>query len=149
LVDPDNRRPVDFDVRREYLSRIDRGWLPAVDETGAAKLLVTSRALRLRRDHPDWFSRYLPVPAYGAAADHVVAFDRGDAVTVATRLPLGLEAAGGWADTTLEIAGRSWIDTLTGERHRGGSVRLADLLRQYPVALLVADEFDDNRAMGD
>lgn len=149
LVDPDNRRPVDFDVRRDYLSRIDRGWLPDVDETGAAKLLVTSRALRLRRDHPDWFSRYLPVPAYGAAADHVVAFDRGDAVTVATRLPLGLEAAGGWADTTLEIAGRSWIDTLTGERHRGGSVRLADLLRHYPVALLVADEFDDHRAMGD
>ena len=120
LVDPDNRRPVDFTVRREYLARIDRGWLPPVDETGAAKLLVTSRALRLRRDQPQWFSRYLPVPAYGSAANHVIAFDRGDAVTVATRLPLGLQAAGGWGDTTLEIAGRAWIDALTGERYRGG-----------------------------
>ncbi|MET0933234.1 MAG: malto-oligosyltrehalose synthase [Mycetocola sp.] len=148
LVDPDNRRHVDFGIRREYLARVDRGWLPEVDETGAAKLLVTSRALRLRRDKPEWFSRYLPVPAYGSAAGHVVAFDRGDAVAVATRLPLGLEAAGGWGDTTLELAGHRWLDALTGERHPGGTVRLADLLRQYPVALLVADDFDDNRAMG-
>jgi (1->4)-alpha-D-glucan 1-alpha-D-glucosylmutase len=149
LVDPDNRRQVDFGIRREYLARVDRGWLPEIDETGAAKLLVTSRALRLRRDKPEWFSRYLPVPAYGEAAGHVVAFDRGDAVTVATRLPLGLEAAGGWGDTTLELAGRRWLDALTGERYPGGAVRLADLLRQYPVALLVADDFDDDRAMGD
>lgn len=148
LVDPDNRRPVDFAIRAEYLARIDRGWLPPVDETGAAKLLVTSRALRLRRDKPEWFSRYLPIPAYGSAAGHVVAFDRGDAVTIATRLPLGLEAAGGWGDTTLEIARRPWVDALTGERYPGGSVRLADLLRQYPVALLTADEFDDHSAMG-
>lgn len=149
LVDPDNRRPVDFGVRREYLSRIDRGWLPPVDESGAAKLLVTSRALRLRRDRPELFSRYLPVPAYGAAQNHVIAFDRGDAVTVATRLPIGLESAGGWRDTTLEIAGRPWIDVLTGERFAGGAVRLSELLRQYPVALLVPDEFDDTSAMGD
>jgi (1->4)-alpha-D-glucan 1-alpha-D-glucosylmutase len=148
LVDPDNRRQVDFGIRREFLARVDRGWLPDVDESGAAKLLVTSRALRLRRDKSELFSRYLPVPAYGSAADHVVAFDRGDAVTVATRLPLGLEAAGGWGDTTLELAGRRWLDVLTGERYPGGTVRLADLLRQYPVALLVGDDFDDDRAMG-
>jgi (1->4)-alpha-D-glucan 1-alpha-D-glucosylmutase len=149
LVDPDNRRHVDFGIRREYLSRIDRGWLPEVDDSGAAKLVVTSRALRLRRDNPEWFSRYLPVPAYGSAAAHVVAFDRGDAVTVATRLPLGLQSAGGWGDTTLELSGRRWVDALTGERHRGGTVRMADLLRHYPVALLVADDFDDKQAMGD
>ncbi|MET0843879.1 MAG: malto-oligosyltrehalose synthase [Mycetocola sp.] len=149
LVDPDNRRSVDFAVRREYLAQIDRGWLPEIDETGAAKLVVTSRALRLRRDKPELFSRYLPVPAYGSAAGHVVAFDRGDAVTVATRLPLGLEAAGGWGDTTVELAGRRWADALTGERFGGGTVRLADLLSRYPVALLVADDFDDSRAMED
>ncbi|MBG6237893.1 (1-_4)-alpha-D-glucan 1-alpha-D-glucosylmutase [Mycetocola sp. CAN_C7] len=148
LVDPDNRRTVDFDVRRDYLAQVDRGWLPPIDDTGAAKLLVTSRALRLRRDHADWFSRYLPVPAYGAQADHVVAFDRGGAITVATRLPLGLEAVGGWGDTTLEIAGRSWVDVLTGERCSGGSVKLADLLSTYPVALLVADEFDATTVRG-
>jgi (1->4)-alpha-D-glucan 1-alpha-D-glucosylmutase len=137
LVDPDNRRPVDFAVRRGYLSRIDDGWLPPVDETGAAKLLVTSRALRLRRDRPELFVRYAPVPAIGAAAGHVIAFDRGGAVTVATRLPLGLRAAGGWRDTTVILGGRPVVDVLTGERFAGGILRAGDLLRRYPVALLV------------
>ena len=51
-------------------------------------------ALRLRRDRPELFTSYAPVPAEGAAAEHVLAFDRGGAVTVATRLPVGLEADG-------------------------------------------------------
>ncbi|HEV2087513.1 MAG TPA: malto-oligosyltrehalose synthase, partial [Cryptosporangiaceae bacterium] len=53
LVDPDNRRPVDFTARGELLACLDAGWLPEVDAGGAAKLLVTSRALRLRRDAPE------------------------------------------------------------------------------------------------
>ena len=48
LVDPDNRRPVDFDARRAALAVLDAGELPEIDETGHAKLLVTSRALRGR-----------------------------------------------------------------------------------------------------
>ncbi len=82
LVDPDNRREVDFEVRRRYLAEVDAGALPAIDETGAAKLLVTTRALRLRRDRPELFTRYAPLPALGEAALHAVAFDRGGAVTV-------------------------------------------------------------------
>ncbi|GAB3617663.1 malto-oligosyltrehalose synthase [Okibacterium endophyticum] len=136
LVDPDNRRPVDFALRRESLARIDGGWLPPVDETGAVKLLVTSRALRARRDHPGWFSRYLPVPAFGAAAGHVVAFDRGEAITVATRLPIRLERVGGWRDTTVMLPHRPLIDLITGESHGGGPTMLHDLTRRYPVALL-------------
>jgi (1->4)-alpha-D-glucan 1-alpha-D-glucosylmutase len=137
LVDPDNRRPVDYGIRREYLARIDDGWLPAVDETGAAKLLVTTRALRLRRDEPGRFFRYAPVPSFGARAGHVIAFDRGGAVTVATRLPLGLADAGGWGDTTIVLAGRAVVDLLTGIRFEGATIRLAELLARYPVALLV------------
>lgn len=140
LVDPDNRRPIDFDLRRLYLAAVDGGELPPVDETGAAKLLVTSRALRLRRDHPDLFSRYAGVPAYGSAAPHVVAFDRGDAVTVATRLPLGLAAAGGWGDTTIVLAGRPLVDVITGRTIDGGTVALSTLLERYPVALLTPIE---------
>ncbi len=143
LVDPDNRRPVDYALRRDYLARIDDGWLPEVDETGAAKLLVTSRALRLRRDEPGRFFRYAPVPAFGARAGHVIAFDRGEAVTVATRLPLGLADAGGWEDTTIVLAGRPVVDLLTGIRFDGGSIRLADLLARYPVALLVTEDATD------
>ncbi|WEO75760.1 malto-oligosyltrehalose synthase [Cryobacterium sp. SO2] len=136
LVDPDNRRPVDYAVRRDYLHRVTGGWLPPIDETGAAKLLVTTRALRLRRDRPELFSRHAPVEAFGAAAAHVVAYDRGGAVTVATRLPLAL-ARTGWGDTTIMFAGHNWEDTLTGARFSGGEVRLADLLSRYPVALLI------------
>jgi len=139
LVDPDNRRPVDYSVRRGILARIDDGWLPPVDESGAAKLLVTSRALRQRRDAPERFFRHVPVPAFGSAAAHLLAFDRGDAVTIATRLPLGLAAAGGWRDTTIVLAATPVIDILTGERFTGGTLFVRDLLRRYPVALLVPD----------
>jgi (1->4)-alpha-D-glucan 1-alpha-D-glucosylmutase len=137
LVDPDNRRPVDFDERRLYLAAIDAGARPPIDESGAAKLLVTSRALRLRRDHPELFSRYAPLPAFGTAARHVLAFDRGDVVTVATRLPLGLELGGGWGTTFIALAGRPVVDVLTGTEFAGGELRLTELFVRYPVALLV------------
>ncbi|MDJ0337020.1 malto-oligosyltrehalose synthase [Cryobacterium sp. PH31-O1] len=140
LVDPDNRRPVDFERRRGLLARIDSGWLPPVDETGAAKLLVTSRALRLRRDRAGLFTRYAPVPVFGAAAGHAVAFDRGGAITVATRLPIGLLAGGGWGDTTIGVAKRGYIDVLTRESFDGPNLCVADLLARYPVALLVPAE---------
>jgi (1->4)-alpha-D-glucan 1-alpha-D-glucosylmutase len=137
LVDPDNRRPVDFAARRALLARIDGGWLPPVDASGAAKLLLVSRALRLRRDRPELFAGYTALTARGAAADHAVAFDRGGAVAVATRLPVGLRARGGWGETTLRLPQHAWIDQLTGQAFPGRTVRLADLLATYPVALLV------------
>jgi (1->4)-alpha-D-glucan 1-alpha-D-glucosylmutase len=128
LVDPDNRRPVDFAARAELLDRIDGGWRPPVDATGAAKLLVLSRALRLVGS----LSGYEPVAATGPAADHLVGFDRGGAVTLGTRLPVGLARAGGWGDTTVAVSG---TDVLT-DRSYAGEVRVAELLADYPVALL-------------
>jgi len=134
LVDPDNRRPVDYPQRREMLARLDEGWRPAVDETGAAKLLVTSRALRLRRERPELFTDYRPLTATGPAADHLVGFDRGGVITLATRLPMGLTRAGGWRDARLDLPPGGWTDVLTG-RSAGRSV--AGILADYPVALLV------------
>jgi (1->4)-alpha-D-glucan 1-alpha-D-glucosylmutase len=138
LVDPDNRRPVDFAARAELLRRIDQGWWPEVDSSGAAKLLVVSRVLRARRDRPDRFTGYTPLSAIGPAAAHAVAFARRGVVAVATRLPVGLAARGGWAETTLALPDGSWIDALTGYSVPTG-VPLADLLARYPVALLLAD----------
>ncbi|HEY7045588.1 MAG TPA: malto-oligosyltrehalose synthase [Jatrophihabitantaceae bacterium] len=132
LVDPDNRRPVDWAARRKMLASLTAP--PAVDATGTAKLWVVSRALRLRRDRPDLFTSYAPVPVHGPAAEHAVAFDRGGAITVATRLPVGLERAGGWPDTYVELPPA--VDVLTGRPHRG-DVGLAELLGRLPVALLV------------
>ncbi|MFD9733574.1 malto-oligosyltrehalose synthase [Umezawaea sp. NPDC059074] len=137
LVDPDNRRPVDYAVRRELLARIEDWWLPEVDDTGAAKLLVVQRALRLRRNRPELFHGYRPLPAEGVAADHVVAYHRSpDLVVVATRLPVGLAAEGGWRDTVLPLPPGEWTDVLNG---RQATTSVAGLLKRYPVALLVRD----------
>lgn len=141
LTDPDNRRPFDFGARRTALAALDAGDRPASYTDDAAKLLVTSRALRLRRDRPELFTGYRPVAATGAAAGHLIGFDRGSAagpgaVTLATRLPRGLEQQGGWRDTAVELSA-DMTDQLTGATFDAGAVRLADILRDYPVALLV------------
>ena len=146
LVDPDNRRPVEFARRRELLARIDGGWLPDADDPdGATKLLVTVAALRLRRFRPELFWGYTPLSASGPAAEHAVAFSRGGAggrerlVAVATRLPVGLEARGGWGDTVLPLPGGAsdWTDVVTGSPVDGSAPALSTLLARYPVALLV------------
>ncbi|GGF39188.1 malto-oligosyltrehalose synthase [Subtercola lobariae] len=136
LVDPDNRRPVDYEQRRSMLARLDAGDLPPIDESGAAKLLVTSRALRLRRDKSGQFEGYRPLTAEGSAASHVVAFDRDEAITVATRLPVGLAARGGWGDTSLSTDYGRVRDVITGRSYDGSRILLAELLATYPVALL-------------
>jgi (1->4)-alpha-D-glucan 1-alpha-D-glucosylmutase len=140
LVDPDNRRPVDYERRRRLLAvlRADPDQMAGLD---AEKLLVTSRALWLRRDHPDWFTGgYTPLACEGPAAGHAVVFMRGEhAVTVATRLPAGLRRRGGWADTVLPLPELHWRDVLTGARHAGLSPLLSELTRRLPVALLIPD----------
>lgn len=141
LTDPDNRRPVDFDRRRAALAALDAGaQTEARDEL--AKLLLTSRALRLRRDRPELFGGYSPVLAEGPAAEHLLAFDRGaadtggGAITLATRLPRKLELSDGWQNTFISLK-RAFQDTLTGNSYSAGEAQLARLLSRYPVALLV------------
>jgi (1->4)-alpha-D-glucan 1-alpha-D-glucosylmutase len=149
LVDPDNRRPVDFARRRALLAEVD-GDHGARDDLDAAKLLVTSQTLRLRRDHPDWFGGgYAPLSAAGPAAGHVVAFQRGGhAVCVATRLPAGLGRSGGWSATVLPLPAvpppgghaARWIDVFTGRVFGAArEVPLADLTRRLPVTLLIPE----------
>jgi (1->4)-alpha-D-glucan 1-alpha-D-glucosylmutase len=143
LADPDNRRAVDFERRRNTLAELDDGQLPAVFQAEACKLLVTSRALRLRRDRPELFKGYQPVEAEGPAAEHLLAFSRADstepattgALTLATRLPYGLERKGGWRDTAVAF-NTEMQDELTGTIFGPGPVEVAEILRVYPVALL-------------
>jgi (1->4)-alpha-D-glucan 1-alpha-D-glucosylmutase len=174
LVDPDNRRPVDFDRRRLMLAALrpaepdraagldgpgDPGGLTDLATTGeldAAKLLVTSAALRLRRDHPDWFAgEYQPLTATGPAGAHALAFCRGgQAITVATRLPGQLRRSGGWRDTAIALPPGRWLDVLSGTEHGRAGVTepgrgmLADLTWRLPVALLVPADTRDAVAPG-
>jgi (1->4)-alpha-D-glucan 1-alpha-D-glucosylmutase len=145
LVDPDNRRFVDFDHRTDLLGALREGaattLTPAVDDPGAAKLQVTHAALTLRRDRPELFTTYAGLAASGPAADHVLAFDRGGAITVATRLPIGLGARGGWGDTTLALPVGEWRDEISGRPFSGSAdVPLAEILADLPVALLTRTE---------
>lgn len=131
LVDPDNRRPVDFALRQRLLGEDS----PVhVDVSGRAKLAVVRAALRLRRDEPQWFTGYTPVHADGPAARHLLAFDRGGAITCVTRLPITLAESGGWGETAVELG--AVRDVITGREH-DGTVAARDLFAQLPVALLV------------
>ncbi|GIW07713.1 MAG: maltooligosyl trehalose synthase [Dehalococcoidia bacterium] len=140
LVDPDNRRPVDFARRRALLADLDGATPEAIwariDE-GLPKLWVIRQALQLRRRRPGlfrWRGAYEPLAAAGPQADHVVAFCRGGgALTVVPRLVLRL---GEWKRTALELPPGRWTNVLTGDEWEGGRVTLARLLRRFPVALL-------------
>jgi (1->4)-alpha-D-glucan 1-alpha-D-glucosylmutase len=146
LVDPDNRRPVDFDLRRRLLDELPRlspEQVVARADEGLPKLWVIRQALHLRRQRPAPFGAgaagaYAPLAAEGVKAKHAVAFLRGGEVAaVAPRLVIGLD--GDWGDTTLALPSGRWRNVLDGESLDGGRVPLACLLRRFPVALLARE----------
>jgi (1->4)-alpha-D-glucan 1-alpha-D-glucosylmutase len=167
LVDPDNRRPVDFEQRARSLEGIEaelaRG--PAARAalaralsspdglaTGRAKLLLLRAALHLRRAEPALFrdGDYRPLEAEGPLAGMVFAFSRavpGRALVCAVpRLVLSpLEAGGGrirWEGTLAFPAAlpTRWRDAVTGATREGHSLPLAELFSDFPVALLVSED---------
>ena len=158
LVDPDNRRPVDFTARAELLAQI----APALDtptpeavralfddwEDGRVKLYLITQALRLRRAHPDLFTHgeYIPVHAVGTHADRVVAFARrqGDewCLTVVPRITMPLADGGQlpigdvWGDTQLDPPDGLplvWRNVITAETPE--SLNIADIFAHVPVFL--------------
>ncbi len=148
LVDPDNRRPVDYEARVKLLAAVEGGEVGAVDldadPDGVAKLLVTARALDTRRRRPGCFDRsagYSPLLGRGPAAAHVVAFGRGpssgpaEVITIVPRLVLGL-ARVGWGATTVALPSGRWRDVIAAEPRDGGDVAVGELLSSFPVALL-------------
>ena len=142
LVDPDNRRPVDYELRRRLLDELGKGISPeevlARMDEGLPKLWLVRQGLHLRRRRPEAFgpgSTYEPLPVSGGKADHAVAFLRGGEVAaVVPRLVLRL--GGDWADTALDLPEGRWRNELTGEEVKGGRIGLGDLLARLPVALL-------------
>ncbi|HEX4611391.1 MAG TPA: malto-oligosyltrehalose synthase, partial [Urbifossiella sp.] len=159
LVDPDNRRPVDYAARRQWLAELDAAADPRALAANLcdprAKLFAASRALRARRAHADLFARgeYVPLAGLGAKADHVFAFARrhagGAAVVVVPRLvaalvpgpgrpPVGAEA---WGDTMVSLydlpPGR-WVDVFTGAAYDADlRLPLAEVLGTFPAAVLI------------
>jgi (1->4)-alpha-D-glucan 1-alpha-D-glucosylmutase len=126
LVDPDNRRPVDYRVRRAALAALRH-----------PKIRVVAAALHLRRDRPDDFTdgNYTPVLPTGAAAEHLVAFRRGAGVLAAVCRHTVRLADTGWGGTALTLPEGIWTDRLDGRRWTG-AVAAAELFSDLPVVLL-------------
>jgi (1->4)-alpha-D-glucan 1-alpha-D-glucosylmutase len=143
LVDPDNRRQVDYDHRERLLSDV-RGIGPAQamarPDDGTPKLWLIARLLDERRRRPDLFesTSYAPLAAVGTKAPHVVSFVRDRLLVIVPRLLIGL--AGDWAGTTLELPRGRWKNVLAGAEHDGGApIALDQLLHSFPVAVLARD----------
>ncbi len=158
LVDPDNRRPVDFAAREQSL---DPDVLPpALARTwrdGRVKQAVIAAALRLRTTHPELFAygEYSPLVVEGAMASHIIAFARQyknvGAGIVVPRLPFALlrDTAStlippaGWSDTTVTLPpalARPARNVMTGEHVMlPQRVPAADLLSHFPIAALVSE----------
>jgi (1->4)-alpha-D-glucan 1-alpha-D-glucosylmutase len=178
LVDPDNRQPVDFALRKELLqalqNSIDAAWWDLTDLAqelmthrydGRIKLYVLLRSLRCRRGHPDLFmsGSYVPLEASGTKKEHVCAFARRHEgktiIAVVPRLSTRLTGEAGtaplgqvWEDTSISLP-----DALRPIRFRNvftcevidppssadnGEVRMASILRTFPVALLESAKSD-------
>jgi (1->4)-alpha-D-glucan 1-alpha-D-glucosylmutase len=142
LVDPDNRRPVDYDTRRALLAELPGLTVRHVwerIEEGLPKLWTIYHALRTRRRYPAAFGdrgAYTPVRAAGEKAAHLIAYLRGR--TVAVLAPcLVWRLAGNWSDTQIEIPAGNWRNVLSQRKVNGGMVELGRLLADFPVGLLV------------
>ena len=147
LVDPDNRRPVDYALRAKMLHELKSMHAAKVaerlsqgDDEGLPKLWVVHHALELRREHPEWFgaeAAYTPLTAKGAEADRAIAFMRGK--NVLTLAPRWTHEAKDWGETSLRVPAGTWRNRLTGDVVRGGDVNVAELLGVFPVALLMRE----------
>jgi len=152
LVDPDNRRPVDYELRKKLVGRSERDPAQLLKNLadGRAKLHVIRKGLEVRKKFPALFhgASYVPLYADAGREENVVAFALSDGrrsvIAVAPRLfaglmddgdiaPLGKKA---WGEARLPVEGRH-VNVLTGEGH-DGQVRVAELLSVFPVALLVS-----------
>ena len=157
LVDPDNRRPVDYERRMQLLADLDAK-NPSVRELmdgwhdGAVKLFITSRILQFRAEEPALFERgvYEPIVSSGPKSECVCGFARiaGERalVVIAARFPARRETDTEWRRTTLaippQLASSTFRNVFTGARLTASDIELAlDLvLDALPVAVLIADK---------
>jgi (1->4)-alpha-D-glucan 1-alpha-D-glucosylmutase len=148
LVDPDNRRPVDYRLRAKLLQEFKQmapneaaaEAMRRADE-GLPKLWTIHQALCLRRERARSFgadAAYSPIAVEGDKSDHAIAYLRGE--DVATIVPRWVSVLGGkWDETKIELPPGTWVNRLTGTSVESGRVEVEALLRNFPVALLVRE----------
>lgn len=167
LVDPDNRRPVDFGMRISFLREIQAEActraleliteLRATEHDGRIKLFLIYMALKARKEHAELFEKgaYAPLKVSGELRDHLIAFSRNHgtlwALTIAPRFLTGLVKEGEyplghqvWADTSIHLpegAPSLWEDAITQQGVKGqGALLAGQVMRHFPVAMLTGKE---------
>jgi (1->4)-alpha-D-glucan 1-alpha-D-glucosylmutase len=144
LVDPDNRRPVDFALRAQLLERCRDLAAPEVVrhwDSGLPKLWMIHRVLTLRRRRPSDFvaqSRYHPLVAQGAHLGNLFAFRRGESL-IAVVPRFSMTVAGNWEDTQLRLPRGVWKNWFSGAQAQGG-IAPRELFDEFPVALLIRED---------
>ena len=160
LVDPDNRRPVDYQKRSEFLQDIQAkstqdmqsllAELIATKADGKIKLFLTHKLLKARKEYSEIFLNgdYQPIEITGKYSDRIIAFSRNyqnkTIVAIAPRflttvikpeqLPLGIEV---WSDTSLKLPAKNWQNAIDDRTIAGDKVAVGEILQNFPVALLV------------
>ena len=130
LVDPDNRRPVDFDALEAILERVSRGDICTRDDE---RMHLVTTALRVRQQFNLDGAKYLPVMAAGTYERHLLGMLRGeDVMVLVTRRP---RTVPDWEDTTVTLPEGMWEDQLGGGMF-AGTVKLATLFKDRPQAIL-------------
>jgi (1->4)-alpha-D-glucan 1-alpha-D-glucosylmutase len=145
LVDPDNRRPVDFELRSAMIRRCRS--LSASDvvgdwESGLPKLWMTARVLALRRARESDFSsesKYQPLVAQGAHLGNLLAFRRGENLIAAVPR-FSMTVSGDWGDTRLPLPRGIWRNYFTDALLQGGGTAAGELFAEFPVALLIRED---------
>lgn len=141
LVDPDNRRPVDYALRRRALGELDQLTAAELWQTradGRIKMFVLREALALRARRPECFeagAAYNPLEAIGPRADRVVAFQRGSGVIAVTSRWFA-RFGSDFGDTTLSLPPGLWRNVLTGGPPHSGEVSVALVLGSVPTGAL-------------
>lgn len=130
LVDPDNRRPVDFDALEAILERVSRGDIRTRDDE---RMHLVTTALRVRQQFNLDGAKYLPVMAAGTYERHLLGMLRGeDVMVLVTRRP---RTVPDWGDTTVTLPEGMWEEQLGGGMF-AGTVKLATLFKNRPQAIL-------------
>lgn len=137
LVDPDNRRPVDFKLRHRLLAQAATIHSVAAwnhRNEGLPKLWMLRRVLNLRARRADLFAGSVQfLPAHGVKAEHVVAFTSGEhLMTILPRFILKLK--NDWAGTRLTLPCGNWYNQFTGDVF-SGTVNVETIFQAFPVAL--------------
>jgi (1->4)-alpha-D-glucan 1-alpha-D-glucosylmutase len=155
LVDPDNRRPVDFrqreealdemslilsstNQRQDFLARLMHNW-----KDGRIKLAITALLLEIRRENEAIFASqiYEPIAIEGEKAQRAIGYVRGEpgrrCCVFVARFPGQREADPQWGDTAATIPSENWMDMFTGRLFPGGRIALQSLFDRLPVAVLL------------